>query len=149
MKKKLSVIICAAICAVFALLCLSGCGFFGRVDYGETAEGYKYSLFGTDELYVSVNGVRYARKQENAEYFYVAGYVSEKETYEIEATEILTEIDGLPVTYVASLSGHNKVRSITIPEGITAISSLAFMYDRALETIILPESLTSIGGGSF
>lgn len=44
---------------------------------------------------------------------------------------------------------NSRITSVTIPESVTCIGSMAFYGCRYLTTIILPESITRIGGESF
>jgi uncharacterized repeat protein (TIGR02543 family) len=48
-----------------------------------------------------------------------------------------------------AFSDCTALNAITIPAGVTSIGYAAFMSDTSLKSIIIPESMTSIGGGVF
>lgn len=45
--------------------------------------------------------------------------------------------------------GGNELESVTLPEGVTSIGDQAFFYCEALKTVTFPEGLTSIGEKAF
>lgn len=145
MKKKFSIIVCTILCAVFSALCLSGCGFFddGKTDLGTTSEGYKYTYI-NGGIGVDEGGIGYMLVEDGGKKEFKIAYPTFYDTT-LPLKHILTEIDGLPVTCVESLGGMHYVKEIVIPEGITKINGGAFMYNEALESISLPDSLITLG----
>ena len=71
--------------------------------------------------------------------------------YESNITEIQIpeSYKGISVTSIGSFSSCTQLESITIPEGITSIDSYAFSGCGDLSTVTLPSTLISIGGGAF
>ena len=68
----------------------------------------------------------------------------------VETVEIPAEIDGLPVLKIGSTAFYNsKATSITIPEGVTEISTGAFWHAKNLTDIVLPSTLTTIESNAF
>ena len=57
--------------------------------------------------------------------------------------------EGYPVTEIGSFSYASKLQSIIIPEGVTTIDSSAFSGCSSLAVIILPSTLTSVGASAF
>nr|MCR5173064.1 leucine-rich repeat domain-containing protein [Oscillospiraceae bacterium] len=58
--------------------------------------------------------------------------------------------DGLAVTEISSSAfSYKNIQSVYVPEGVTVISSSAFMECHDLTEVVLPESLKSIGYNAF
>lgn len=70
---------------------------------------------------------------------------------EAESVEILTKVDGVPVTVIDTHAFLyvNNVTEIVVPEGITTIQKEAFENAEGLQTVVLPESLVSMGRSAF
>ena len=62
-----------------------------------------------------------------------------------------SSINGIPVTSIRQYAFQEETRlqSVTIPEGITTIGYDAFSYNANLETVSLPSTLTAIPTGAF
>ncbi|MGN1404216.1 MAG: leucine-rich repeat protein [Ruminococcus sp.] len=65
--------------------------------------------------------------------------------------EIPSEIDGLPVTSIASSTflGCSSLTSVTIPDSVTSIGTWAFEGCTSLSSIVIPDSVTYIGNFAF
>ena len=61
------------------------------------------------------------------------------------------EIDGLPVTAIEEWAFDNctSLSSIVIPDSVISIGEKAFYYCSSLSSIVIPDSVTSIGYGAF
>ncbi len=77
-------------------------------------------------------------------------------TYGVSCSESnITEVQipesykGKPVTSILSFNRCTQLESITIPEGITSIGTSAFSDCGELSSVTLPSTLRSIGGGAF
>jgi uncharacterized repeat protein (TIGR02543 family) len=58
-------------------------------------------------------------------------------------------IDGNAFTALRSLSGGERLKEITIEEGYLTVEDFCFQNSTALETAVLPESLTRLGSYAF
>ncbi|MBR0141815.1 MAG: leucine-rich repeat protein [Ruminococcus sp.] len=69
----------------------------------------------------------------------------------LETLEIPSEIDGLPVTIIgnSAFSGCTLLESVTMPNSITSIESSAFSGCTLLKSVTMPDSITSIGDLAF
>lgn len=67
----------------------------------------------------------------------------------VETFDELAYFVGLNTIYSEAFEGCAKLRSITIPEGVTSIGSYAFDGCSALTTITIPGAVKSIGDGAF
>lgn len=54
-----------------------------------------------------------------------------------------------PGTKIAQATGIVSLKTVNIPEGVTAIGTAAFMMNTSLTKISLPKSVTRIGGAAF
>ncbi len=125
MKKRrliLNLLVAIALCAVMFLLCACG-----RGD-NKTKTVYGYELSAGGDYYV----------------------ISVKEAHEADIT-LPAEHEGIPVKEIASFafSGQSKIKSITLPEGITAVSDYAFSGCPSLESVNISSTVTDIGIGAF
>ena len=70
---------------------------------------------------------------------------------EITDVTIPREIEGVPVTAIASYAfmPNRTLTSVVIPESVTTIEDEAFLICKSLSRLVLPESLTSIGERAF
>jgi len=68
-----------------------------------------------------------------------------------EHLEIPSQINGYSVDEVASkaFEGHEELKTITLPEGITIIDPNAFANCTSLETVVLPSTLKVINDNAF
>lgn len=73
------------------------------------------------------------------------------DNWEMIDVVIPTEYNGHPVTEIGwdSFRGCQILRSVTIPEGITGISSYTFFDCNNLESVHLPKSMKNFWGGCF
>lgn len=56
----------------------------------------------------------------------------------------------IAITFVAIFAAHEAIAAVlTIPVGLERIDARAFMNDTALDQVVFPESLQSIGSQSF
>ncbi len=73
--------------------------------------------------------------------------------YKGSASEVVVpgEIDGIKVTEVGdkAFAGCKRIKSVKLPEGLTAIGEDAFYNCKNLKTVSLPDSVESIGAGAF
>lgn len=74
-----------------------------------------------------------------------------EDNWEMIDVVIPTEYNGHPVTDIGwdSFRGCQILRSVTIPEGITAIHSFTFFDCNNLESVHLPKSMKNFWGGCF
>ena len=77
--------------------------------------------------------------------------VSLKDSGQDKEIVIPNDIDGKKVSSIGELvfSNQNKLKSITLPEGLIKICDSAFTNCTSLESITMPNSLESIGYGVF
>lgn len=69
----------------------------------------------------------------------------------VENVTIPPEIDGLPVTHIASdtFSGCSELKFIEIPNSVTNIGKKAFASCYSLKSIIIPDSVVEMGHSCF
>ena len=74
-----------------------------------------------------------------------------EDNWEMIDVVIPTEYNGHPVTVIGwdSFRGCQILRSVTIPEGITAIHSFTFFDCNNLESVHLPKTMKNFWGGCF
>ena len=66
------------------------------------------------------------------------------------AVSIPVTINGLPVTSIGSYAFYNcNLTSVTIPNSVANIESMAFYYCSSLTSVTIPNSVTSIGDFAF
>lgn len=99
------------------------------------------------------SGFCYALNEDGESYCVSAPYTDAFTLYkkaEIRAEDFRTEYNGKPVTSIgdAAFYGNVKLKTITIPQNITAIGEMAFERS-GLTGITLPETVLSIGGQAF
>lgn len=87
-----------------------------------------------------VDGVSY-KIDESGTFFTVIGYVENFPT-----VNILSEVNGIPVTKIAETAFMNKPRinKVIIADSVTEIGAQAFKNCENLLTVVLPKNLTSI-----
>lgn len=87
-----------------------------------------------------VDGVSY-KIDESGTFFTVIGYVEDFPT-----VNILSEVNGIPVTKIAKTAFMNKPRinKVIIADSVTEIGAQAFKNCENLLTVVLPKNLTSI-----
>ena len=101
------------------------------------------SLFDSDEH--TPEGVIY-RISTDKTYAEVVGYDGT-----MAEVEIAEEYGGLPVKniYDSAFRGNKTITSVVIPDSVTSIGGGAFAYCSALTSVVIPNSVTSIGTGAF
>ena len=104
---------------------------------------------GSDDVYF-----RYFWWEDDNAYHIIETNVEGKtfeDNWEMIDVTIPTEHDGYPVTEIGldSFRGCQILRSVTIPEGITGISSFAFFDCNNLESVHLSKSIKRFFGGCF
>ena len=64
---------------------------------------------------------------------------------------VASTYDGYPVTVIGedALAGYDRIKSITIPESVTAIDMRAFKNCTGLESITIPDTVYYISGDAF
>ena len=83
------------------------------------------------------------------------GYVVRKYTQEKKDVSVNIAVpeayEGLPVVAIgdSAFSGCDKVQSVTLPESITSIGGFAFSGCESLKEINLPDGIKNIGEGAF
>lgn len=84
--------------------------------------------------------------QIDGDHIVITGYEGSAETLTIPE-----EIDGLPVTTIGAVSlwFNDHLKSVILPEGITAIEHEAFANCKNLESISLPAGIQTIGKRAF
>ena len=118
------------------------------------ADDKKQKKTGTTE-----DGVKYALYQEHAE---ITGHTN---SFSEEIFEVPSEIEGLPVTKIVSVSvaedsvldidvngafyGCYSLAKVTVPDGVREIGDYAFYGCKNLKEVELPESVMHIGDRAF
>lgn len=141
-KNRFILAFIAALMLMMSLFCISAsaAGFeYTESDTRKIIEGIVYDKCGTDEnTYYSVRAL--ATSYEKAQ--------------ELEKAEILTEIDGYPVTHIdfARIDYPNKnfeyplIKEFVIPDSVTYFSAFGLIN---LEEIIIPDNVTELGKSAF
>ena len=67
------------------------------------------------------------------------------------SVEIPSRIYGMKVIRIGdgAFASHRNLESVTIPDGVTSIGDYAFRYCSSLTSITIPNSVTSIGDSAF
>lgn len=141
-KNRFTLAFIAALMLMMSLFCISAsaAGFeYTESDTRKIIEGIVYDKCGTDEnTYYSVRAL--ATSYEKAQ--------------KLEKAEILTEIDGYPVTHIdfARIDYPNKnfeyplIKEFIIPDNITYLCIFGLVN---LEEIIIPDNVTELGKSAF
>ena len=105
---------------------------------------YKYNNITTSELIIEKADFKFTLINNNTAY-------SVKGLSNISHVDIPATYRGLPVKQIEAnaFSGFNNLQTITIPEGITTIGDSAFYNSTSLTNITIPSSVTSIGTSAF
>ena len=121
MKKSVKKILLLMAVVMTAMLCLA---------FSASAEEW-------GDYYYSVN--------EDAETVTIAQYNGNS-----KSVKLPSKIDGKKVTALSNVFKFNeKIKSVTIPEGVKSIGNYAFYSCDALTSIKIPDSVTSIGESAF
>ncbi len=157
MKNKRSVLCMAVIVLLISLLCFSASAAF---EYTENANRK------------IVGGVVYDKCEKDGSTYYSVRTlaVSREKAGKITEANILSEIDGIPVTAISlidyeypnitkinipetvtslRLEGLISIETVDIPDGLTELSAQAFRNCAKLKTVTLPESITKIPDDAF
>ncbi len=126
----------------------SGCSSLISITISDSVTSIGQSAFsGCSNLYLTVSA-------ENPSFTGINGVLYDKDvTYIVHVSYTLEEVC-VPntVTDIASkFQGHSSLKKVTFEEGsqLTSIDSQAFMYCSSLKSIVLPESIQSIGSNAF
>ena len=79
-------------------------------------------------------------------------YTIEKKSFSLSGEIVIPyEYNGLPITKISSraFDSCNRLKSVTIPEGVTSIGDYAFEYSTNLKSVTIPDSVIYIGRGAF
>lgn len=81
----------------------------------------------------------------------IIGYTGDAEELEIPTVLVHPTYGELPVVTVgeAAFLGNKTLKKVIVPDGITAINAGAFQSCSALTDVVLPEGLTTIGDSAF
>ena len=143
MKKNISAIIFSlTVMLIMSLLCISATAEF---EYTET-----------DTIKI-VNGVVYEKFEEDGipQYYVRALATSFSKGQELTDVELLSEIDGYPVTRIDLVpyyvnppyrADYPNIKEITIPESVTRIDIGGLS---GLELLVIPETVTELGYKTF
>ncbi|MBR2417860.1 MAG: leucine-rich repeat domain-containing protein, partial [Clostridia bacterium] len=141
-KNRFTLAFIAALMLMMSLFCISvsAAGFeYTESDTRKIIEGIVYDKCGTDEnTYYSVRAL--ATSYEKAQ--------------KLEKAEILTEIDGYPVTHIdfERISYPHKnfeyplIKEFVIPDSVTYFSVFGLIN---LEEIVIPDNVTELGQSAF
>lgn len=148
--------------SVFMMLIISACVFSSSAAFE----------FKEDKNTKIIDSVVYQKYNADGKTFYSVIQLapSEKKAKEITQTNILSEIDGHPVTHISmqfwsypkikeikipetvtylSLNGLTNLRTVVIPESVTELAPSAFAKCKKLKTITLPQGITAIPQDAF
>lgn len=117
--------------ALYAVLCtiVFAIGAFVNINCERYCQGYDYKVFLNEAVITGCNSRRITA--DNGE----ITIPSQLRNYRVTA---IGKSDGMGVF------GSNKIKSVTISEGITTIKSRAFSYNSGIEAINIPSTVTTI-----
>ena len=141
-KNRFILAFIAALMLVMSLFCISA-----------SAAGFEYTESDTRKI---IDGIVYDKcvTDENTYYSVRALATSYEKAQKLEKAEILTEIDGYPVTHIdfARIDYPNKnfeyplIKEFIIPDNITYLCIFGLVN---LEEIIIPDNVTELGKSAF
>lgn len=134
-------------------LCLSLCLLLGSCSFSleGTMKRLKAYING-DEIYTPPEDFVESRENDLYAYdVYETYVVLTKYLGENTTVSVPKELDGLPVTTIGELAFYygKAVEIVVLPNTVTTLEENAFYYCRALKKITLPDSLTTIGDKCF
>lgn len=117
-----------------------------NTDPETTAPLYDGTTAEPEAEYDGSRGLLYKMSDDGKSY-YLAGMG----TCTDENIVVASTYDGYPVTVIGedALAGYDRIKSITIPESVTAIDMRAFKNCTGLESITIPDTVYYISGDAF
>lgn len=141
-KNKFILTLIMAVMLLMSLFCIS-----------VSAAGFEYTESDTRKI---IDGIVYDKcvTDENTYYSVRALATSYEKAQKLEKAEILTEIDGYPVTHIdfARIDYPNKnfeyplIKEFVIPDNVTYFSVFGLIN---LEEIVIPDNVTELGKSAF
>lgn len=115
-------------------------------DHETTEAPYDGTTAAPEPEYDGSRGLLY-KMWEDGKSYYLAGMG----TCTDENIVVASTYDGYPVTVIGedALAGYDRVKSITIPDSVTAIDMRAFKDCTGLESITIPDTVYYISGNAF
>lgn len=116
------------------------------IDHETTAPLYDGTTAEPEPEYDGSRGLMYKMNDDGKSYYLAGMGICTDENIVVAST-----YDGYPVTKIgeSALSGYDRVKSVTIPDSVTAIDHYAFMNCSSLENVTIHDKVTYIGAEAF